>query len=217
TDWTEAPEDVEARIQEARQHAIDAETTANAVKEVTDWMSPTIVGGGGVVASGTMIVGNNAQGARAGVSGLGSSNDSVRFWAGKDFAGRATAPFAVYQDGTWKQHSANGVLVRRTGILGGDYVDELYNANGQIAKRTSIVNGKIVEQWYNDGVLVYEIGENGIYYVREIPESWTRTELMSAGTGVNPDAATVMSQKLCIQNSLIVWKNVAETISYRYD
>src|SRR5699024_372943 len=82
---------------------------------------------------------------------------------------------------------------------------------------TSIVNGKIVEQWYNDGVLVYEIGENGIYYVREIPESWTRTELMSAGTGVNPDAATVMSQKLCIQNSLIVWKNVAETISYRYD
>ncbi|MEJ5316787.1 MAG: LamG-like jellyroll fold domain-containing protein [Tenuifilum sp.] len=58
---------------------------------------------GGLVSSGTIQVGQGNDGdytVKAGITGEGSADSSVRIWAGNTFTGRSVAPFRVQQDGT---------------------------------------------------------------------------------------------------------------------
>lgn len=58
---------------------------------------------GGLVSSGTIQVGQGNDGdytVKAGITGEGSADSSVRIWAGNTFTGRSIAPFRVQQDGT---------------------------------------------------------------------------------------------------------------------
>ena len=119
------------------------------------------------------------NGANAGISGITDlAEKSVRLFAGSTATERNTANWKMRDDGVEEQRFG-GILVRERGIINGNYSDILYNLDGKIAKKTSIVNGKILEQWFNDGVLVYEVGQNGIYYVSEIPESYSLLKLVN--------------------------------------
>lgn len=58
---------------------------------------------GGVITSGTIQLGSgdgSGTYVKAGMTGQGDPDTSVRIWAGGTFANRATAPFRVLQDGT---------------------------------------------------------------------------------------------------------------------
>lgn len=49
--------------------------------------------------SGILTVGSGVAESTAGISGVGNSNDSVRFWAGTEYASNGSAPFKVTQGG----------------------------------------------------------------------------------------------------------------------
>ena len=55
---------------------------------------------GGLVTSGTIQVAGDNKSILAGITGNGTADDAIRFWAGASFENRATAPFRVQQDGT---------------------------------------------------------------------------------------------------------------------
>ncbi len=153
------------------------------IENKTDFLSTDITGN--VLATGTVLVGQDST-TNAGISGLNhDAGNSVRFWAGATFENRKKAPWLKKDNGI-EEEWLNGVLIRRKGIIGGNYYDELYNPNGTLAKRTAIVDGKIIEQWYNNGTLVYQIGQGGIYYVSEIAESYSLRRLRN----LNSNAST---------------------------
>lgn len=52
---------------------------------------------GGIVTSGTIQVAGDEKYILAGITGKGSSEDSIRFWAGTTFENRSVAPFRVQQ------------------------------------------------------------------------------------------------------------------------
>lgn len=54
---------------------------------------------GGIVTSGTIQVAGDKKYILAGITGKGSSGDSIRFWAGTTFENRSIAPFRVQQNG----------------------------------------------------------------------------------------------------------------------
>lgn len=54
---------------------------------------------GGIVTSGTIQVAGDEKYILAGITGKGSSEDSIRFWAGTTFENRSVAPFRVQQNG----------------------------------------------------------------------------------------------------------------------
>lgn len=54
---------------------------------------------GGIVTSGTIQVAGDEKYILAGITGKGSSGDSIRFWAGTTFENRSIAPFRVQQNG----------------------------------------------------------------------------------------------------------------------
>ena len=79
---------------------------------VNDWVvavaydnTKTVIDGG-LVTSGTLQVAGDNKSILAGITGQGTSASSVRFWAGASFENRATAPFQVLQDGTFKATKA---------------------------------------------------------------------------------------------------------------
>ncbi|WP_407497498.1 hypothetical protein [Elizabethkingia meningoseptica] len=190
-DMTDVDKYLEDRIKQneqqtalAKAQADNAQATANIASQKISFLSTTI--DNNVVATGTLMVGDVA-GANAGITGVTDrGRQSVRLYAGSTYAGKNTAPWYVDDYGVEYQY-LNGVMIRRRGIINGSYVDELYNMSGQLAKRTAIVAGKILEEWYNNGQLVYQIGENGIYFVREIPESYTEYRMLKLIDGIGPN------------------------------
>lgn len=76
---------------------------------------------GGIVTSGTIQVAGDEKSILAGITGVGTTSDSIRFWAGSSFENRANAPFRVLQDGTVYMTKANvtGVVNANTGSIGG--------------------------------------------------------------------------------------------------
>lgn len=128
TDWSPAPEDIENKVADIQTDLQNAINNANALiaaekrniensntriqnlENKTQIFSDTQIDGN-VVATGTLIVGNT-QGTKAGVSGTGLTNDSIRFWAGEPDKTkpietpkeaedrRRQSAFLVLQDGT---------------------------------------------------------------------------------------------------------------------
>lgn len=87
---------------------------------------------------GTLTVGDGQVTANAGITGNGTSGDSVRFWAGSTFSNRTSAPFRVKQDGSFV--ATNGTLTGtfQTGTSGSRIVIassgtaiSIYNGNGK--------------------------------------------------------------------------------------
>ena len=135
TDWSPAPEDIENKVADIQTDLQNAINNANALiaaekrniensntriqnlENKTQIFSYTQIDGN-VVATGTLIVGNT-QGTKAGITGTGMTNDSIRFWAGEPDKTkpietpkeaedrRRQSAFLVLQDGTLRATNAN--------------------------------------------------------------------------------------------------------------
>ncbi len=200
TPWTPAWEDISAEIANvsaqsanALAQAQNAQNTAAALQQVTSFMQTTAQGN--VIATGTLGVGD-VNGGNAGITGATDrGTKSVRFWAGSDYAGKNMAGWLVRHDGVTERWF-NGVLIEQAGVINGQWQNLKFNLDGVLAKKEAIVNGKIVEEWYNNGKLAYQIGQNGIYYVVEVPESYTEYWLLDLQSNTNTSDGSVFHQKL---------------------
>lgn len=81
---------------------------------------------GGLVTSGTIQVAGDNTNILAGITGNGTGNSAVRFWAGASHENRATAPFRVTQDGSLKSTKADieGKITAKSGVVGGFTIEE---------------------------------------------------------------------------------------------
>ena len=91
---------------------------------------------GGIVTSGTIQVGSEDKKIKAGMTGTGTAESSVRFWAGEDFAHRETAPYRVLQDGSvvMTKATVEGIIKALSGLIAGWTIntDSLASANNII-------------------------------------------------------------------------------------
>ena len=134
-DWSPAPEDIENKVADIQTDLQNAINNANALiaaekrniensnariqnlENKTQIFSDTQIDGN-VVATGTLIVGNT-QGTKAGITGTGMTNDSIRFWAGEPDKTkpietskeaedrRRQSAFLVQEDGTLRATNAH--------------------------------------------------------------------------------------------------------------
>ncbi len=156
TDWTPAPEDIEnkvADIQTDLQNAINnakaliaAESqnikNSNAriqnLENKTQIFSNTQIDGN-VVATGTLIVGNT-QGTKAGVSGTGLTNDSIRFWAGEP---DKTKPIETPKEAEDRRRQS-AFLVQEDGTL---FTSKINAKGGEISGDLVLKGGLYSERW----------------------------------------------------------------------
>lgn len=94
---------------------------------------------GGIVTSGTIQVAGDNQSILAGMTGNGTTADSIRFWAGASFENRATAPYRVMQDGSvvMTKATVEGVIRAITGSIGGFAINQ-----GRIGGENSYSSGE---------------------------------------------------------------------------
>lgn len=104
---------------------------------------------GGIVTSGTIQLAGSSGNIKAGITGNGTKDTSVRIWAGDTFENRAQAPFRVLQNGTIYAGKGefNGILrIGEPPQAGADWLSEINpDGSGHLAK------GKI--NWTSAGVL----------------------------------------------------------------
>jgi hypothetical protein len=105
----------------------DKAKTAQQSYSVNDWVLATTYDNtkttidGGIVTSGTIQVAGDQASILAGITGQGTADESVRFWAGASFENRATAPYRVLQDGSviMSKATVEGVIKALSGTIGG--------------------------------------------------------------------------------------------------
>ncbi|WP_407483735.1 hypothetical protein [Elizabethkingia anophelis] len=134
----------------AKAQADNALSTANRVSQLTSFMNTTV--DGNVIASGTMLVGD-VTGGNAGITGVtDQGSNSVRIFAGANYANKDKAPLNILDNGLIKMHHPNGNKGFELGI----------------------VNGKLVFNVYDDvGNKIMEMGSAGIVFANYIPDSWS--------------------------------------------
>ena len=72
----------------------------------------------GIITSGTIQLGDSTTIAKAGITGAGDSDDSIRIWAGSGESTKNDAPFRVLQDGTmYAYRGAFGGLLSRSKLV----------------------------------------------------------------------------------------------------
>ena len=153
TDWSPAPEDIEnkvadiqtdlttainnakAQIEAEKRNIENSNTRIQKLENKTQIFSDTQIDGN-VVATGTLIVGNT-QGTKAGITGMGMTNDSIRFWAGEPDKKlpvetpqqaeqrRRQSAFLVQEDGTMYAKNAHisGQINATSGQIGQFYIN----------------------------------------------------------------------------------------------
>ena len=152
TDWTPAPEDIENKVADIKtdlttainnaKTQIEAEKrnieNSNAriqkLENKTQIFSDTQIDGN-VVATGTLIVGNT-QGTKAGITGTGMTNDSIRFWAGEP---DKTQPIETPQQAEQRRRQS-AFLVQEDGTL---ITKNIKAEGGIISGRLKMTSGSI--------------------------------------------------------------------------
>lgn len=152
TDWTPAPEDIENKVADIQTDLTTAINNAKAQIEAekrniensnariqklenkTQIFSDTQIDGN-VVATGTLIVGNT-QGTKAGITGAGMTNDSIRFWAGEP---DKTQPIETPQQAEQRRRQS-AFLVQEDGTL---ITKNIIADGGIISGRLKMTSGSI--------------------------------------------------------------------------
>ena len=152
TDWTPAPEDIENKVADIQTDLTTAINNAKAQIEAekrniensnariqklenkTQIFSDTQIDGN-VVATGTLIVGNT-QGTKAGITGMGMTNDSIRFWAGEP---DKTQPIETPQQAEQRRRQS-AFLVQEDGTL---ITKNIKAEGGIISGRLKMTSGSI--------------------------------------------------------------------------
>ncbi len=131
-----------------------ATARASGSYHVNDWVvavsydnTKTVIDGG-LVTSGTIQVAGDNQSILAGMTGNGTTADSIRFWAGASFENRATAPYRVKQDGSVVMTKADieGKVNATSGAIGGFKIssgqigaDASYDSNNGLCIINSLI------------------------------------------------------------------------------
>ncbi|SHJ06134.1 hypothetical protein SAMN05443429_10894 [Cruoricaptor ignavus] len=155
TDWTPAPEDVDAAISAVEQRIIDIENNA-------DYELTTI--DGNVITTGTLSLGDTL-GANAGITG--NTQSSVFLYGGTNFGNRNNAPISLHRDGFMRVRDAQGRVIFEIGQKDGKAVFNIYNENGtlvaEIGQQGIIFQNFIPESYQPQGVrkLNSSIGDYG--------------------------------------------------------
>lgn len=129
-------------------------TTGNAYREVNPAAEMKFYG------DGTMTVGTGAIHSNAGITGEGSSNNSVRFWAGSTFDNRDNARFRVQQDG--KLFARDGFFSGEISATKGTFTGEVTVGNLSGWKVPGVMG------IYHKGAYGYHIYNTGGFYVSSV-------------------------------------------------
>ncbi len=125
---------VDATATDAEILAFAAQVAANEAKGVTD--NFTVISGG-LISSNTIKLGTLAQDV-AGITGVGTSANSVRFWAGQSYSNRGIAPFRVDQSGNLVATNAtiSGHITATSGSIGGINIsaNDLFTLSGTLVQ-----------------------------------------------------------------------------------
>ncbi|MFC0185984.1 hypothetical protein ACFFJX_27545 [Pseudarcicella hirudinis] len=110
-------------------------------EDATKYDNTKTVIDGGLVTSGTLQVAGDNSNIKAGVTGAGSSDSDVRFWAGETFLNRASAPFKVLQ---------NGAMYAVGAVIQG-----FINATSGNFGVLSIFNNSIVNNFVSEAMIIF--------------------------------------------------------------
>lgn len=156
TDWSPAPEDIENKVADIQTDLQNAINNANALiaaekrniensntriqnlENKTQIFSDTQIDGN-VVATGTLIVGNT-QGTKAGITGTGMTNDSIRFWAGEP---DKTKPIETPKEAEDRRRQS-AFLVQEDGTL---FTSKINAKGGEISGDLVLKGGLYSERW----------------------------------------------------------------------
>ena len=106
---------------------------------------------GGIVTSGTVQLAGNDKSIKAGITGTGTNEKSVRVWAGATFANRANAPFRVLQDGSI--HATKAYIEGEIRAEKGEFRGTVYAEDGEFNGTINIGNGAILLNKDGSGTL----------------------------------------------------------------
>lgn len=148
TDWTPAPEDLEAQFQALQSGISNIQTSLGDIKTKTDNFTSIQ---GGLVSSNIISVGDTQVNQNAFISGVTDAGGlSVRFGAGANYANKNNAPFRVLDNG------------------------KMIAENADISGKINAESGKIGSFHINSGLMAYDLSEdswaNNNQYVRLSPE-----------------------------------------------
>lgn len=103
---------------------------------------------GGIVTSGTVQLAGSDAAIKAGITGNGTADTSVRIWAGATFGNRGSAPFRVLQDGSFvaSKGKITGEINANTGSIGGFTI-----GSGRIGTQSSATGSS-----QNHGLSLYD-------------------------------------------------------------
>ncbi len=156
TDWSPAPEDIENKVADIQTDLQNAINNANALiaaekrniensntriqnlENKTQIFSDTQIDGN-VIATGTLIVGNT-QGTKAGITGTGMTNDSIRFWAGEP---DKTKPIETPKEAEDRRRQS-AFLVQEDGNL---FTSKINAKGGEISGDLVLKGGLYSERW----------------------------------------------------------------------
>ncbi|MDY3524958.1 hypothetical protein PG310_04560 [Riemerella anatipestifer] len=143
TDYTPAPEDLDALFANLQQGIANMQTSLSDVKTKTDNFASIQ---GGLMMANLMSVGSNQANQNAFISGITDEGAmSVRFGAGANYANKHNAPFRVLDNG--KMIAQDADITGRITATGGNIGD--WEINGSSFKSSSINNNDSWAQYSN--------------------------------------------------------------------
>ena len=187
---------------------VNDEITAEAQKIIalegkTNFLGSTTIDGN-VVATGTLLVGNES-GANGGLTGVGGAND-IFLWGGSTFANRANAEVWFKRNGHFRLKTATGLeMDSQTGNI------VVRHTNGQVGIKIGLDGSNPIMQFFkNTGEKVYELGQNGIYYVSEIAESYTLWRLLNLNSNASTSDFSIFH--LTIRSNM--WQKMSNLVQF---
>jgi hypothetical protein len=171
---------------------------------------------GGLVTSGTIqVVGSDGY-IRAGMTGQGTDETPVRFWAGESFENRKDAPYKVLQDGSvvMTKATVEGIIKAISGSIGGFEVE-----NGRIGVSESSEGLSIYSSFikFSNSICWAGIGTNVLPATSGMP-GLARFDLNCEGESYSSGVALMTNAKFPNDNLGDVyvrraWSNIGNVFS----
>ncbi|WP_279069648.1 hypothetical protein [Alistipes timonensis] len=94
---------------------------------------------GGIVTSGTIQLAGNDSTIKAGATGEGTADTSVRFWAGATKSQKTSAPFRVLQNG--KLYASDVEIKGKVTATSGEFRGKVYASDGEFTGKVTATSG----------------------------------------------------------------------------
>ena len=124
---------------------------------------------GGIVTSGTVQLAGSDSAIKAGITGEGAADSSVRIWAGATKENKGSAPFRVMQDGSFvaKDATINGRFIGTLKMFNGDLETINIDNDNQLGGGSiNVKNGQLAANISGSAIQVYG-GDIGVVITRK--------------------------------------------------